>query len=120
MAVAVVVADGGAHAVTSTRNPGGFGHVLKQPVPQVAEELVRGRGSARIDGQLAPADEVNVEPAVSVVVQQGNAPTHRVGDEKVATGTRFVAEAKPRAIGDFFEAGAFRVEGRGGGGDRDA
>src|SRR4051794_15734636 len=72
MPVVVVIGDGDPMAIAA-REPidaGGGGGILKRAVPAVAKEPVAIVAGTRIRREDAPLDDVDVEPAVAVEVDQ--------------------------------------------------
>ena len=98
-AVVVEVADGHAMAVTSLHpgDAGPFGGVFKCAVAAVAEQPVAGRRSAGIGRESTALDDVDVEPAVAVVVQQADAAGRGLG--KLPERRPAVIEDEPQARG---------------------
>src|SRR5262249_32686890 len=87
--VVVEVADGDAHAVAGDVEAGALADVPEGAGGALAEEAVAGRG-------VGPpvVDEVDVEPAVVVEVEQGDAGAHDLRHEVAADRARLVAEVK--------------------------
>jgi hypothetical protein len=81
VAVAVVVGRGGAHAEAAAGHAGPPGHVGEGAVPVVAVEGVAERARRREEVRRAAVDEVDVEPAVAVVVEDGDAGPDRLRQE---------------------------------------
>src|ERR1700691_5528439 len=78
--VAIVIADSDAHAVGVTRDAGFFGHVGESAVAIIAIECVAQglRRSVEIAG--AAVDEIDVHPAVVVVVEEAAAGADGFGE----------------------------------------
>ena len=118
-AVVVEIADGHPHAVGLVIEPGGRRDVVEAPSAPVAGEHgarpARGLGA----GKIGPVGEVDIDPAVEVMVEGGDTGGHRLRDE--ATPAPAVVMDKPDAGGgsDVFEDDRRtlrRVRRRGGGG----
>ena len=79
--VGVVVANGDAHAVAAAGDAGFFGDIRERAVAIVAVEGVAERSgrSPKIAG--ATVDEVDVHPAVVVVIEEGAAGTGGFGEK---------------------------------------
>ena len=81
VAVAVVVGRRAAHAPTRITDPGRAGIVRKGAVAHVAVEGVgRGRGRVGIAFQPRAVDQVDVEPAIAVVVEESTAAAFGLDD----------------------------------------
>ena len=70
-AIGVVIADGDAHAITTTSNTGRFGDIGEGTVAVIAVERVAQRLRWSEDVAFPAIDEINVHPAVVVVVAKG-------------------------------------------------
>ena len=73
-AVVVEVADGDAVAIAAGQRgqAGRDGDVLEPPVAAVAEEAVAERKTGRAEGETAPLNGVDVEPAIAVEIEQAH------------------------------------------------
>jgi len=79
-AVVIVVADGNAHVVTGAGQSGFFGDVGKRQIAVVVKEAVAElRAVLGEPGHGAAVDEVDVEQAVAIVIEQGHAGDHAFG-----------------------------------------
>ncbi len=103
IAVVVHVPRRGPHA-PAFADIGGQGGLGKGAVPPVQVEGVPGGGIVLL--QSAPVDQVEVEPAVPVGVEQGAAAAFRLDDVVLDPAPGPVPEADPRLVGDVGEAGA--------------
>ena len=105
VAVVVVVADRHAVAVAlgHAADPRGVRHVFERAVAAVAEQAVAPGWLSRIGGESAPLHEIDIEPAVAVVVDQADAASGELGelvdtrlavlvDEREAGGPSVIAE----------------------------
>src|SRR3954454_14593188 len=120
MPVAVVVAD--SHAVTVAPGHVGdsarLGDVHIPAGPKIAEQAVAGRGHLRAGRKMTALNEINIEPAVAVVIEQSDPPAHR-GRRQGASGAVPVLlhELKPhrtRVVFEFWESALDGVAGDGG------
>ena len=103
VAVVVVVADGHALAVERLVEPGLLGDVLEVSLAVVA---IEGLGRRRLDlvaGPVRRVDEEQVLVAVAVVVEEGDARAHRLGQELLAEGAVVVDECDAGLLGDVDE-----------------
>jgi hypothetical protein len=82
--VAVVVAIAYRHAVAEAlghaADSRGSGHVFERPVAAVAEQSVSPGGLSGIGGEPASLDEIDIEPAVAIVVDEADAPFGEFGE----------------------------------------
>ena len=99
MTIVIVIADGGAVAVAAgERSQACDGrHVLECAVALVAEETVSlgRRGRRDLIGQVPTLNAIDVEPAVAVVIDQGDSAAHRFGETAQGRGVVLVDEPKP-------------------------
>ena len=103
IAVVVVVAHGDALAVERLVEPGFLGDVLEVSLAVVAIEGLGRRGLDLVAGPVRRVDEEQVLVAVAVVVEEGDARAHRLGQELVAEGAVVVHERDARVLGDVDE-----------------
>jgi hypothetical protein len=86
-AVVIIVADGNAHAVTGAGQPGLFGDVGERQVAVVVEQAVAElRAVLGEPGHGAAVDEVDIEQAVAVVIEQATPATMVSGCSLAAAG----------------------------------
>src|SRR6266480_3259947 len=78
-AIVVVIADGYTHAVGIPRDAGFFGDVGESAIAVVAVERVPQRMRRCVEVTLTAVDEVDVHPAVVIVVDEGAACAVRFG-----------------------------------------
>src|SRR5262249_25658453 len=105
--IVVIIPDGHPVAVTPREigDAGGGGGILEGAVPPVAEQSITlsrpGRESVSVAGgrctgtrgrEQAALDEIDVEPAVAVIVEQADAPAHGLRD--LPGGGRAVVESE--------------------------
>src|SRR5262249_9946313 len=101
LAVVVVVAHGDAVPISAGERgePRGAGDVLEGPVAPIAEEAVAegpGRGTGR---ERAALDEVHVQPAVAIVVEQADPTAGYLGELTLRRGAVVEGEAEPGRLG---------------------
>ncbi len=115
MAVVVDVPHGDAVAVAPGKagEARGRGGVLEGPVPPVAEQAVPlGAGAVEIGREWPGLRQVDIEPAVSVVVEQSDAAGRGLGHVPGRGHAVIEREAQPGGLGVIQERG--RPDGRGG------
>ena len=107
--VAVVVEVADRHAVAIPAGQGGqargAGDVAEMAVPEVAEQPVLVGEPRRRWREDAPLDRVDVEPAVAVEVEQGDAAAHRLGELTGGRPAVVVGEDQARRLGVVGEPG---------------
>ena len=115
-AVAVDVGDAQPHAPAGMGNTGLGGDVAKRAVAQIAVESARRRLRVVRGVDRERVDEVDVQQAVAVVVEQPDAAAHRL-DDVLLLGRRVVAEGDAGGFRDVAEqrrgAGVLGERGRG-------
>ena len=102
--IVVVVSDGDSHAVALALHArllrdigeGAVAVVVEQPIPIFGRFL-----SQRRDGRAV--DEINVQIAVVIVIEQGHAGQHRFGQVLVRRWATVGCEAQAGTVRDFFE-----------------
>src|SRR3954452_554254 len=82
MSVVVVVADGHTVAISTRQSgdPRRTRDILECAVPPVTEQPIARRRATGIGGESPPLYEVDVEPAVAVVVDQPATAARRLGE----------------------------------------
>ena len=103
VAVVVVVADGHALAVERLVEPGLLGDVLEVSLAVVAVEGLGGRRLDLVAGPVRRVDEEQVLVAVAVVVEEGDARAHGLGQELLAKRAVVVDERDAGVLGDVDE-----------------
>ena len=115
MAVVVDVPHGDAVAVAPGKagEARGRGGILEGPVPPVAEQAVPvGAGAVEVGREPPGLRQVDIEPAVSVVVEQSDAAGRGLGHVPGRGHAVIEREAQPGGLGVIQESG--RPDGRGG------
>ena len=115
--VVVVVTHGDSHAVFGGRlQAGGRGHLLQAPPAQVAIERVGSGLERRRIGSAAAVDQQHVQPAVTVVVQQGATRSHGLYQVLLGRGAVLVPKVDAGRPGPVAERrGRVRLQGITGG-----
>ncbi len=102
-AVVVVIGAGHAEAISAAnpRDPGALARILERPVSAVAEQAVAQLGPGRLGPgwEGSTLDEIDIEPAVAVIVEDGDAATDRLGDLVLRRLVVVVGEAEPGGVG---------------------
>jgi hypothetical protein len=98
-AVAVVIADRNAHAVGASGNPRLFGDVGKRAIPVVPVEGIAKRLQGIIEIARAAVDEVDVHPAVVVVIEESAAGADGFREKHCRRKARGVSPSDAAAFG---------------------
>ena len=95
VAIVIDVADGEGGAVVSVADPGLVGYVDKASLAGIAEQAIAGVAGSVGPGRVAVAlHEVEVEMAVSIVVEPAGSAVDRLGEQFRAAGAVYVAYVK--------------------------
>src|SRR6185312_17238235 len=75
--------------------------VLERPIATVAKQPVASIGSGRFGprGERAALHEIDIEPAVTIVVEHGDTPADGLGDLMLRRCTVLIGEAEPGRLG---------------------
>src|SRR5205823_2291787 len=109
--VVVVISRGAANGAAAAADPCRRGHVGKCTVSIIVEQRIA-RSRTSITGQRRAVAEVDIEPAVVVVVQERAPAANLLGEESPSTAAIGVNEARqPAGRGDISEAPRARAPG---------